>query len=82
MNNVQKIWFLHSKATGTTIQIVKNDDGSMTHRYQQTLDPDEELPEDTYTLAESRQQWKEYIAKGYKKATYWHQCKRRSAWAD
>jgi hypothetical protein len=72
--------FLHSDKEGTTICFSDNGNGTVKLSYQQTLDPDEELGCDTYPAAIARDKWKEYMAKGYKKATGWHTCKRRSAW--
>jgi hypothetical protein len=80
MNHPQH--FLHNTKTGTTLCFQKNHKGEVIVYYQHTLDPNEELNDDTFTVEEARKEWKKYIAEGYRKATGWHTCKRDSAWAN
>jgi hypothetical protein len=67
--------FLH-QPEGETVCFTANDNGTVEVTYQRTLDPNEELDSDTFTTEEARDFWRRLRAKGYREATYWHQCKR------
>ncbi len=74
--------FLHSKRMGITICFRDNRNGTVTLSYQRTLDPNEELDDDTLSTEDARKEWKKFWSEGYRKATAWHTCKRDSAWAN
>ena len=74
--------FLHSKRMGITICFRDNRNGTVMLSYQRTLDPNEELDDDTFSTVDARKEWKKFWSEGYRKATSWHTCKRDSAWAN
>lgn len=74
MSNLQT--FL-SYPGGETICFTDNGDGTVHVQWQQTLDPDEELNDETMPTAAARSLWRAKRQAGYKVASGWHQCKRR-----
>ena len=67
--------FLHLPL-GETVCFSYADVGTVEVTYQRTLDPNEELDSHTCTPREAREIMSDLRTKGYKPATYWHQCKR------
>lgn len=74
MSHIQT--FLH-QPEGETICFTENGDGTVHVQWQQTLDPDEELNDETMSTKDARAYWKQKRKEGYKVASGWHQCKRR-----
>ena len=74
-----KTSFLH-QPNGETVAFTTSDNGTVYVQWQQTLDPNEELNDETMGVDAARTLWRDLRAKGYKVATYWHACKRD--WTD
>jgi hypothetical protein len=66
-----------NKPEGMTVCFSPKGDGTVYVQWQQTLDPDEELNDETMSKEAARAYWKELRGEGYKPASGWHSCKRR-----